>query len=197
MNHNHPSATTTPAAIALTIRRNLVQAVDYGLLALGETVRETIYHRMQATRGVGREEIPEKLQSFHEALREMLGTGAKVIEKLIAKNFYRRLGVSFTENKSWTLVDYVTNTRKAERSALLDTKVIGAAVSSRVAPRISPSHFEVTAETASTGTRGRFEPIPARTSKCAPVGHRPGPRTVTSLTYTFPSVTTWLQRGPR
>jgi hypothetical protein len=35
---------------------------------------------------VKREEIPEKLESFHEALRRMLGAGAKVPQKLIAKN---------------------------------------------------------------------------------------------------------------
>ena len=198
MNHNHLSATTTPAAIALTIRRKLVQAVDYGLLALGETVRDTIYHRIQTTRGVGREEIPEKLESFHEALRELLGTYARVIEKLIAKNFYSRLGLSFTEHKTWTLVDYVTNTLKGERSSQLDSKEISAAsVSARVAPTISTSNFEVSPGTASTGTRDRFEFIAAGTSKCAPVGLQPGLRTVTSLMYTFPSVTTWLQRGPR
>jgi len=33
------------------------------------------------------------------------------MEKVIAKNFYRRLGLSFTEHANWSIVDCVNHAR--------------------------------------------------------------------------------------
>jgi len=93
------------------IKRALVEAIDFGLLAPGEIVRETIYERIESRYRVRREEIPEKLETFHNALQELIGTGAKVIRQLIAKNLYNRLGLNFTEHDNWTLLDYVNHAK--------------------------------------------------------------------------------------
>jgi hypothetical protein len=77
-----------------TIEDEMVQAADHGSFVLGDVVRNAMYQRIESTRQVKREEIPEKLESFHEALRGMLGAGAKVIEKRIAKNLYNRMGLN-------------------------------------------------------------------------------------------------------
>jgi len=89
----------------------LLDAVDYGLLALGEIVRATIYDRIEESYQVRREEIPEKLDTFHKALQELLGRGAEVMRRLIAKNLYNTLNLKFAENENWTLVDYVQNAK--------------------------------------------------------------------------------------
>ena len=93
-------------------REALLEAVDYGLMVLGEIVRQAIYQRIESTRQVKREQIPDKLESFHEALRGMLGAGAKVIEKQIAKNLYGRLSLNFTDNANWTIVEYFDLAKK-------------------------------------------------------------------------------------
>jgi len=92
----------------------LREATDYGLLALGEIVRDTIYQRIESTRQVKREQIPEKIESFHEALQGMLGAGAKVIEKQIAKNLHSRLGLNFSEHANWTIVEYFDHAKKVK-----------------------------------------------------------------------------------
>jgi hypothetical protein len=61
-----------------------------------------------------REEIPTKLDAFHEALQTMFGAGAKVIETQIAKGFSARLGSGFTENENWTIVDYFEFAKRAK-----------------------------------------------------------------------------------
>jgi len=94
---------------AVAIQRALLDAIDFGLLALGEIVRKAIYERIESRYRVRREEIPEKLETFHNALQELMGTGAKVVRKLIAKNLYNRLGLNFTEHEDWTLLDYVNH----------------------------------------------------------------------------------------
>jgi hypothetical protein len=95
-----------------TIGDEMVQAADHGLLVLGEIVREAIYERIERTHQVKREEIPEKLDTFHKGLQVMLGAPVKVVERLIAKDFYGRLGLNFNANDDWTIVEYFDNAKK-------------------------------------------------------------------------------------
>jgi hypothetical protein len=96
-------------------REVLLQAVDDALLVPGEIVRAAIYDRIERDCQIGREEIPEKLELLHKALQQLLGVAAKVMEKLIAKNLYRRLNLDFNEHENWTLVDYVDHAEKAHK----------------------------------------------------------------------------------
>jgi hypothetical protein len=98
---------------AKPIREVVLQAVDDGLSVPGEIVRAAIYERIERSYRLRREEIPEKLETFHQALQDLLGGGAKVMEKLIAKNLYRRLGLDFREHANWSIVDYVSHAKKA------------------------------------------------------------------------------------
>jgi hypothetical protein len=96
----------------------LLQAVDEGLSVPGEIVRTAIYQRLERSYRLRREEIPEKLETFHQALQDLLGVrSAKVMEKLIAKNLYSRLGLNFTEHANSTLVDYVNHAKRVGRDA--------------------------------------------------------------------------------
>ena len=90
-------------------------AVDEALLVPGEIVRTAIYDRIERSYQLRREEIPEKLETFHQALQDLTGASAKVMEKLIAKSLYRRLKLNFTQHDGWTLVDYVNHAKGAKR----------------------------------------------------------------------------------
>ncbi len=97
------------------LREALLRAVDDGLLVPGEIVRAAIYERIERSYQLKREEIPEKLEAFHRALQDLLGAAAEVMEKLIAKNLYSRLGLNFTEHANWSIVDYVNHARRVRR----------------------------------------------------------------------------------
>ncbi len=90
-------------------KRTLREAVDEGLLVLGENARQVIYYHIERSRQVKPEQIPDRIEPFHEALRSMFGAGADVVEKLIIKNLYSTLALKFEEYEDWTLVDYVNN----------------------------------------------------------------------------------------
>lgn len=92
---------------------NLVLAVDEALLVPGEIVRTAICERIERSYQIRREEIPERLETFHQALQDLLGKSAKVMQKLIAKNLYRRLEMDFTEHANLTLVDYVNHAKRS------------------------------------------------------------------------------------
>jgi hypothetical protein len=97
-------------------REALLEAVDYGLLVLGEIVRQAIYERIEKDHGIKRAEIPERLEAFHKALESVLGVSAKTVERLIARNLYQRLGLNFTPHPEWTLIEYVDHAKAASKS---------------------------------------------------------------------------------
>lgn len=63
-----------------------IEAVDCALLVPGESVRQVMYDRVERNYQVKREEIPVMLETLHKALGELSDAGAKVLQKLIAKN---------------------------------------------------------------------------------------------------------------
>jgi len=97
----------------------LLRAVDQGLLVPSEIVRAAIYERIERSYQLRRDEIPRKLETFHNALQDLLGVGAKVMEKLIAKNFYNTLGLDFRERQNWTPVDYVNHAQSHMMASLV------------------------------------------------------------------------------
>jgi len=105
----------SPMAQSAELREALLRAVDDGLLVPGEIVRAAIYERAERSYELKREDIPEKLDTFHVALSDLLGAGVKVMEKLIAKNLYSRVGLDFTEHANWSIVDYVNHVRRVGR----------------------------------------------------------------------------------
>jgi hypothetical protein len=94
----------------------LLEAVDYGLIVLGEIVRQAIYERIEKDHGLKRTEIPERLEAFHKALESTLGMSAKTVERLTAKNLYQRLGLNFTPRPEWTLIEYVDHAKTTSKS---------------------------------------------------------------------------------
>jgi hypothetical protein len=94
-------------------REILLDSVDYGLLVLGEIVRQTIYARLESNYQVKHAEIPEKLEAFHTALAGIFGRRGIVVERLIAKKLCDRLGLKFEDHENWTLVEYVNHAKNA------------------------------------------------------------------------------------
>jgi len=97
-------------------REHLLEAVDYGLMVLGEIVRKTICEQIENHHALKREEIPERLEAFHIALEDVFGTSARTLERLIVKNLYQRLGLKFTPHPEWTLIEYVDHAKTTSES---------------------------------------------------------------------------------
>jgi len=99
---------------AITFRKALLEAVDSGLQVLGESVRHVVYHHVERSSSLRREEIPDKLEDFHTGLENLFGAGARVVERIIADRLYSKLGLKFEEHERRTLVDYVNDAKKAK-----------------------------------------------------------------------------------
>jgi len=93
----------------------LLEAVDYALLSFGESPRKAIYFHLNKSFKLQREEIPKDADEFSQALNNIFGPGAEVIEKLIVKNLYSKLNLNFEEKNRFEFVDYVGLAREIAR----------------------------------------------------------------------------------
>jgi len=96
-------------------RNALLEAVDDCLLVIGKSAGDALLYHIEKNFGIRRQDIPEKLEAFHGALKRLLGEGATVIDILITKKLYDRLGLNFEGHENWTLVDYVNYALNAKR----------------------------------------------------------------------------------
>ena len=73
----------------------MLEAVDEALSFLGESAKRAIYYHLEEKFKIRREEIPIKIDDFAEAIEEIFGMGAKIIEMQIMKVLYKRIGHNF------------------------------------------------------------------------------------------------------
>jgi hypothetical protein len=93
--------------------RALLEAVDEGFLALGVSVRQALYWRLENRFSIKRDEIPNKPKEFAEALKNIFGAGTEILLKIIIKRFYKKLNLTFKDVEDWSFIDYVENAKKS------------------------------------------------------------------------------------
>jgi hypothetical protein len=87
----------------------LLEAVDDGLLTLGESGRNAIDFHLQSLYSLKREDIPNQPEAFAEGLRKIFGSGAEVIEKATVKSLYHKLGIKYEEKKNCGFMAYLND----------------------------------------------------------------------------------------
>jgi putative aminopeptidase FrvX len=71
-------------------------------------VVDALYAHLETFHSISRDELPNRLDVLFSALEKIFGVrGSQTITKAIAKKFYLKLGLEFTDNPSRTLVEYV------------------------------------------------------------------------------------------
>jgi hypothetical protein len=90
-----------------------IEAVDEGLGTLGESGKHMIFFHLDRSHSVKRHEIPKKPEAFARGLEKIFGAGASVLERLIVKSLYSKLGLEYEDVESRPFVDYVNRVREA------------------------------------------------------------------------------------
>jgi len=72
-----------------------------------------MYWHLENRFSLKRDEIPDRPGVFAEALRDMLGAGADVLLRIMAKRLYEELGLAFEERPGWGFADYVENAKES------------------------------------------------------------------------------------
>ncbi len=87
-----------------------------------EVGAKVIYDFLGDNSHLKREEIVEKPEVFSTALKELLKSGAPVIEKMILKNLYSRLQLEYAEKEGYGFSDYIRELK--EKYGILNDGVV-------------------------------------------------------------------------
>jgi hypothetical protein len=90
----------------------LMESIDESFAALlGHDVKNALYAYLVKRRALDREDIPERLDDFHECMQETFGQAAVAIEKNILARFYSKLGLNFSGRTHYSFSDFVDATK--------------------------------------------------------------------------------------
>jgi len=93
-----------------------IEAVDEGLGVLGESGRQMIFFHLEKSYSIKRHEIPRKPEAFAAGLEKIFGAGASVLEKLIVKSLYSKLGLKYEDKEERKFADYVKEADDAKEA---------------------------------------------------------------------------------
>ena len=79
---------------------------------LGNEPKQAVYQYLSSIHSLDREQIPEKVDQFSAGMRKALGSASKVIERLILKKLYQRIGSTLREVSDLDFTDYVNEAKR-------------------------------------------------------------------------------------
>ncbi len=87
----------------------MVESIDETITELlSRGVVEALYAHLQTFHFISRDELPYRLDTLFTSLEKVFGVrGSQTITKTIAKKFYFKLGLEFTDNPRHSLLEYV------------------------------------------------------------------------------------------
>jgi hypothetical protein len=93
----------------------MLEAIDEGLSSLGESSKEAIYFHLEKTFDIKREEIPDRVSAFSQAIENIFGAGAGCLEILIMQRLYEKVGgiLRWDKKKGFSFVEYVTIAKRS------------------------------------------------------------------------------------
>ena len=73
----------------------------------GETASRVLIDHLKRNHHLLIEDIYERSEVFSAGLGEVLGAGAKMLERLVLKDLYSNLGLDYREKEGYKLSDYL------------------------------------------------------------------------------------------
>ena len=90
----------------------LLECIDEGLAVLGNEPRQALYQYLLTICSLPREEIPGRVVDFAAGLRKSLGGASKVIERMILRKLFQKIGSSFRETIDTEFTEYIAEARR-------------------------------------------------------------------------------------
>jgi hypothetical protein len=93
-----------------------MEAVDEGLNFLGESGKQMVFFNLERSCSIKKNDIPKKPEAFAAGLEKIFGAGAAVLEKLILKNLYSKLGLKYEEKSEYAFADYLKDVKDLKKA---------------------------------------------------------------------------------
>jgi hypothetical protein len=82
----------------------LLESIDEALCILSESVKTSIYFHLWDKFEIKKQEIPNKLDEFSDALESIFGIGARHLEILFMKSLYSKISLEFNSPNDFKMV---------------------------------------------------------------------------------------------
>lgn len=105
----------------------LIESIDDAFSSLGESAKQAIYYHLFTKFAIPKEEIPDRVNDFSNALEQIFGAGARQLEILIMKRLHEKIDCSYKwEGPKWLVPDLTfTKYVKLVKLCLEDNNKIG------------------------------------------------------------------------
>ncbi len=92
----------------------LIETVDRELASMGDSGKEAIYFYLKSAFEIEKHQIPDKIENFVDALEEIFGAGAKLIELRIIEALHERVNEFkyFPNQGDLTFTEYLAALRR-------------------------------------------------------------------------------------
>ncbi len=96
----------------------LLESIFSALTVLGDSARDSILNFEKSKYSIDPDEIPGKLDGFMKGLRDLLGYGGGVVEKLAIKSFAEKFQLTSSQVSGRSLNDLANLVRQSSLQAL-------------------------------------------------------------------------------
>lgn len=93
----------------------LLEAIDKGLSSIGDSSKQAIYFHLERVFNINRQEIPDKLADFQDALEKIFGLGAQFLEIIIMRRLYEKIGhsIQLEGTADFSFTEYVAAVKRS------------------------------------------------------------------------------------
>lgn len=102
----------------LDFKKLILEAVDEGLSLLGDCSKQALYSHIEKNLKIRKQDIPDKIEKFSDAIERIFGHSAKLLQIEIMKNLHKRVEHSFeypAEKDDLVFIEYVKAARASAR----------------------------------------------------------------------------------
>ena len=75
----------------MNFRKLLLESLDEGFYSLGEDCKHKIYFLLEKNFMLTKQNIPDQIEDFSDAIDCILGFGSKILKIIIMKNLFRKI----------------------------------------------------------------------------------------------------------
>ena len=103
----------------------LLESIDEALSSLGDSIKKTTNFYLEQSFCIRKDEIPHRIGAFAQALENIFGVGGDLIETLILKRLYEKVGEVFTPNNpgNTTFLQYITAAERVFRKRNITVEI--------------------------------------------------------------------------
>ena len=90
----------------------MVESIDETITdLLSRAVVDALYVHLETVYSIPKDEVPNRLDSLLTALEKIFGPSSHTITRAIARKFYLKLGLKFSNHPNYTLIEYVNEAK--------------------------------------------------------------------------------------